>query len=220
VAAGLSDGARAALRGLARQSWCARGDAYLAGSAALAVHCGHREVRDLDLMTATNRLTGPERRDLLAELKGADPSARIETARDGFLFARLDGGVGLKVFYYPYPLVEASGETEGLTLASLVDLGLMKLAAIISRGARRDFVDLFLLCRRVTLDDLLRRAPEKFGHVGDFTLQALKALADHSELGDEPMPRLAAPLSWSEVDAWLRSETERLASGHLLLGPG
>src|SRR5262249_56923717 len=33
-------------------------DFYLAGSAALALYLGHRPVRDLDLMTGTNRLTG------------------------------------------------------------------------------------------------------------------------------------------------------------------
>lgn len=218
MAAGLTESALAAAGWIARQAWCAEGEAYLAGSAALAVHLGHREVRDLDLMTATNRLTGPERRDLLGELKTADPETRVETARDGYLFARVAGGVGLKVFYYPYPQVEPEEEIAGLALASLVDLGLMKLAAIISRGARRDFVDLHLLCRRLPLDALLARAAEKFGHVGDFTLQALKALADRSELGDEPMPRLAKPVDWQEVERWLDTETARLGGLHLGLG--
>jgi hypothetical protein len=215
VAAGLTAAARAAAGRLTPQSWCAGGEAYLAGSAALAFHLAHREVGALDLMTATNRLGGPERRDLLAELRSADPEARVETARDGYLFARLVSGVGLKVFYYPYPLVDPVEEVEGLAVASLVDLGLMKLAAIISRGARRDFVDLHLTCRRLPLETLFERAADKFGHVGDFPLQALKALADRSELGDEPMPRLAAPLAWSDVERWLDTETRRLGAAHV-----
>ena len=51
---------------LAERSWSL--DAYLAGSAALALYLNHRPVRDLDLMTPANRLSGPERRDLLADL--------------------------------------------------------------------------------------------------------------------------------------------------------
>ena len=54
----------------------------------------------------------------------------------------------------------------------------MKLGAMISRGTRRDFVDLYLLCRELPLAAALARADEKFGHVGDFALQAWKALAD------------------------------------------
>ncbi len=48
-------------------------DFYLAGSAALALYAGHRPVTDLDLMSNANRLTSPDRRDLLAALLAAAP---------------------------------------------------------------------------------------------------------------------------------------------------
>ncbi len=79
-----------------------------------------------------------------------------------------------------------------LAVASLLDLALMKLGALISRGTRRDFVDLWCIDRELPLAAVLGRAGDKFGHVGDFPLQAAKALADFSEAEDEPMPRLAA----------------------------
>ena len=99
--------------------------------------------------------------------------------------------MGLRLFYYPYPLVQPFEEISGLAVASAADLGLMKLGAIISRGSRRDFVDLYLLCRQLPLATLLDLAEDKFGHVRDFPLQALKGLADLSEIEGEPMPRLA-----------------------------
>jgi hypothetical protein len=190
-------------------------ECYLAGSAALALYAGHRPVQELDLMTSTNRLTGPERRDLLGDLLALDPGTEVETARDGYLFARLAGGVGLRVFYYPYPLIDPFEDLSGLAVASAVDLGLMKIAAIISRGGRRDFVDLYLLCRELPLGDLLARAGDKFGHVRDFPLQALKGLADLSATEDEPMPRLALPLDWPEVEAWARNEVRELGRMHV-----
>jgi hypothetical protein len=95
-------------------------------------------------------------------------------------------------------------------VASAVDLGLMKLGAIISRGTRRDFVDLYLLCHQLPLATLLDLAEDKFGHVRDFPLQALKGLADLSQTEGEPLPRLAVPLEWSEVEAWLRTEVRAL----------
>jgi len=203
-------------------------DLYLAGSAALALYLGHRPVRDLDLMTGTNRLAGPERRDLLQEILSLDPAAEVETARDGYLFARVPdagagtGGVGVRFFYYPYPLAEPCEELGALQVASAVDLGLMKIAAIISRGQKRDFVDLYLLCRELPLAELLARAADKFGHVRDFPLQALKGLADLSGTAGEPMPALsgsARHLTWDQVTAWVESEVRALGRQAVGLSP-
>jgi hypothetical protein len=123
---------------------------------------------------------------------------------------RTGTGVGLKFFYYPYPLIDREEEIEGLPVASATDLGLMKIAAIISRGTKRDFVDLYLLCREISLDDLLERSGDKFGHVRDFPLQALKGLADLSLTVGEPMPQLDTALEWNEVESWIRKEVRRL----------
>jgi hypothetical protein len=202
---------------LAAGAWAE--DFYLAGSAALALYTGHRPVADLDLMSNANRLVSAMRRDLLGELLAADPTTAVETARDGYLSTRLGGrdgvNVGLRLFYYPYPLVGPLEEISGLAVASAADLGLMTLGAIISRGTRRDFVDLYLLCRELPLAHLFALAEDKFGHVRDFPLQALKGLADLSEVEGEPMPRLARPLDWAEVQAWVRAEVRELGRAHV-----
>jgi hypothetical protein len=203
----LSPRSQELLSRLASRPWAE--DFYLAGSAALALYVGHRPVTDLDLMGNANRLTSPERRDLLQDLLSIAPDTEVETARDGYLFVRANG-VGLRFFYYPYPLVHPFEDFAGLAVASAVDLGLMKLGAIISRGTRRDFVDLHLLCRQLPLQTLLDLAEDKFGHVRDFPLQALKGLADLSQIEGEPMPRLAVPLQWEEVETWLKTEVREM----------
>jgi len=206
--AGLSPSARETLDAVGGTGWI--GDFYLAGSAALTLHVGHRRVASLDLMAPTNRLTGPQRRDLLQGLLDLEPATEVETARDGYLFVRC-GETPVRFFYYPYPVIDPFEEFSGIDVVSAVDLGLMKLGAIISRGTRRDFVDLYLLCRGlVSLEGLLERADEKLGHVRDFPLQALKGLADLSLVEGEPMPRLAEPLEWETVERWLKGEVRRL----------
>lgn len=166
-------------------------------------------------MALANRLAPQERRDLLADLLEMAPGARVETARDGYLALILPEAVALRFYYYPYPLIDALGSGT-LAVASAVDLGLMKLGAIISRGSRRDFVDLYLLCRELPLAEILARAPEKFGHVGDFALQAMKGLADTAAATGEPMPPLLQELAWGEVERWVTHEVE--AAGRELLG--
>jgi len=204
----LAEASRTCLRGLASLAFSQ--DFYLAGSAALALYLGHRQVRDLDFM-GINRLTSPERRDLLQELLSLDADLRVETARDGFLYVRFASGVALRLYYYPYPLIDPEESFHGLAVASLLDLALMKLGAITSRGSRRDYADIALTCRHLPLATLLDRSAEKFGHVRDFPLQALKGLADIGEASEEPLPRYEPSLSWAEVEAFIEQSVRPLA---------
>lgn len=73
------------LDALSKRPWAM--DSYLAGSAALCAYLNHRPTRELDLM-GYNRLSSPERRDLLQDLLKIDESLKVETARDGYLFVR------------------------------------------------------------------------------------------------------------------------------------
>jgi len=191
-------------------------DMYLAGSAALALYLDHRPVVNLDWMSGGNRLRPADRRDLLEQLLASDPETRVETARDGYLHARSGDGVALKFFYYPYPLIEPEEPLGSLWVGSALDLALMKLGAIISRGTKRDFVDFYLLTRSLPLAEILGRAPDKFGHVRDFPLQALKGLADDSLTIGEPMPRLNENLDWTALRATLAREVR--AQSRLVLG--
>lgn len=204
----LSAEAATSLAEMAGRPWS--DEFYLAGSAALALYLGHRPVRDLDLMGSSTRLTSRDRRDLLEDLLRLDAGCRVETARDGYMFVRLANGGGVRFFYYPYPLIAPEESSQGMHVASLLDLALMKLGAVISRGTRRDFVDIFLLCRRIPLATILERAGDKFGHVRDFELQALKGLADLSLVEGEPMPKLNEPLEWQEVETWVRREVREI----------
>ncbi|HKI85716.1 MAG TPA: hypothetical protein VKA53_03120 [Thermoanaerobaculia bacterium] len=181
-------------------------DTYLAGSAALTLHLGHRRVRDLDFMSTGARLVSPERRDLLAAYLAHDPQGQVETARDGYLFLRAGNGAGLRFYHYPYPLVEATSEIEGVEVAGLLDLGLMKLGAIISRSLPHDFVDFYWVARRLGLAEILARSEDKFAHVRDFPLQALKALAAIPTQPDEPIPQTSPPTDWLEVRRWVEHE--------------
>ena len=189
---------------------------YLAGSAALALHLGHRRPFGLDFMSETNSLKSPRRRDLMSELVPDNLDVEVETARDGYLYVRLDGNVPVRFFHYPYisvddPCAVIEDHGSGVAVASLVDLGLMKLGAIISRGTRHDFVDLYLICRQIPLEHLLETADLKFPRVRDFPLQAFKGLGDRSIADRDPMPSLDIALAWDEILVWLDRDVRDLA---------
>jgi len=152
---------------------------YLAGGTGLALLLGHRISADLRLFSRDNSLSWTERRELLralAEFWSGD-ALRVALEKDGTLIVALQG-VTTSLFNYRYPLIcPIRPLIRNLGLASLEDIGLMKVGAIIGRGTKRDFVDLFFVTKEVPLERLLELGATKFAHVRDLPLQALKALA-------------------------------------------
>ncbi len=76
----------------------------------------------------------------------------------------------------------------------------MKLSALVGRGSRKDFLDLYVLTTRVIpLKNLLQKAQAKFRDSTDFTAQALRALVYFKDAESEDPPTLLQPISWNDV---------------------
>lgn len=186
---------------------------YLAGGTGLALLIEHRRSMDLDLFSRANRLEASDRQALVAELKRHGPWSTLES-KDGTLHGRL-GRVRVSFFRYPQPLVKPLLSRGRLRIASLEDIGLMKIGAIIGRGARKDFVDLYEICKSITLETLLKLGGKKFKDVRDFTLQALKALAYFEDAEREPEVQAVKPVDWDEVRRFFTRQTRALAQSYL-----
>lgn len=188
-------------------------DFYLAGGTGLALVLNHRRSVDLDLFSRTNRLDADGRRALEQRLHTLVGWRGLDT-KDGTLHGRV-GRVRVSFFWYPEPLLAPLDERDGIPIASLADIGLMKLGAIIGRGSRKDFVDLYAICQRLPLAGLLTLAPKKFRNAGDFTLQALKALSFFEDAEKDPPVVTPTPLAWPRVKAYVLREVRALARQHL-----
>lgn len=186
---------------------------YLAGGTGLTLQIGHRISLDLDLFSVEDDLAGTRRLALVRELGRKAPVA-IRENQDGTVHLTM-GDTAVSLFAYPYPLLGKTISWKGLSVASLDDIATMKLSAVVGRGSRKDFIDLFFLSRRLGLDHLLRMAAKKFPDHADFPLQALKSLAFFDDAEQEPMPRMLAAESWREIRAFFEREVPRLA-GKLL----
>ena len=202
---------RALLTNMARVG--ATTEFYLAGGTGLALVLSHRRSVDLDFFSRTNRLDFEGRRRLRFRLRKL-PGWSLLEAKDGTVHGRV-GRVRVSFFWYPEPLVKPLIRRGSVRVASIEDIGLMKLGAIIGRGSRKDFVDLYAICRRMSLARLLRLGPRKFKDSHDFTLQALKALSFFEDAEREPAMLLADPLGWDQITAFFTREVQRLARRYL-----
>jgi hypothetical protein len=113
-------------------------------------------------------------------------------------------------FSYGYPLLEPSLVLENISLASLLDIGLMKLDAIIARGARKDFYDLYFITRQIPLRDLLHSGKRKYSRVRDFPLMALEALLQFANADRDLQPEMLADISWENVKQFMMDQAKML----------
>jgi hypothetical protein len=170
-------------------------DFYLAGGTALALIEGHRVSVDLDLFSGG--FEDPEA--LLPVIESTFPEAVTTLVGPRTLYLDISG-TSVSLMGYTYPLIAPLLEPEpGLVpLASREDIAAMKLAAIASRGSRKDFVDLWwLVSRRWSLEQCLELFERKFesrdiGHV-------IRALTYFDDAELEPPLRYLVEIDWETV---------------------
>lgn len=184
---------------------------YLAGGTALALQIGHRLSTDLDWFSSSRTLMASERERILRSINIGD-QLRVLSEQDGMLYTRLLG-TDVSFIFQQHPLLYETITYRGVDLASPIDIGLMKLAAINSRGSRRDFVDIYCLRNIISLEDLLALAPKKYSNRPDFLAIAVRALAYFEDAEQQPMPRMYVNVQWKDVKGYCAAAARNLARG-------
>ncbi len=196
------------VRAARRLADATKGDLYLAGGTALSLQIGHRISLDLDLFSEKATLDRVGREAILERLRSSG-DLKILEAMDGTMHLRLED-TAVSLFRYRYRRVHASaGSWEGLTLAGPLDIAAMKLSAVVGRGARKDFIDLYFLGTKLGLPALFESAEAHFPDHPDFLLQAARALTYFDDAESEPMPRMLKDVTWETIRRYFEREAPR-----------
>ncbi len=156
-------------------------DFYLAGGTALALQIGHRVSVDFDFFTEKDFETG----DLYERVqKVFGPVPRTQES-SGTLAIVVRDNVRVSFIRYRYPLLDTCVDTEYLRLASVSDIGCMKLGAIVSRAELKDYVDLFFILKHFPLVELLIGLSRKIPSLDQNLV--LKALVSFGDVPTEPI---------------------------------
>jgi hypothetical protein len=183
---------------------------YLAGGTGLALHLGHRFSVDLDFFSPEADTVGPDMRAVLREVLD-DPTLVITHDKDA-TFVATWRGVGISFFRLSlYPLVQRPVLLGTVPVATVEEMGAMKLAAIIGRGTRKDLVDLYFILQQVSLERLFEVAAQKYRQVRAFAVSATRALAYFDDAEVLPMPRMIDHTSWTEMKQYL--DQQAIAAG-------
>ncbi|MEW6007214.1 MAG: nucleotidyl transferase AbiEii/AbiGii toxin family protein [bacterium] len=174
---------------------------YLAGGTGASLQLGHRISFDLDLFT-----NKPFNCDtILRKLKEiGDFSLDI---KDEETIIGLFKGTRISLFKYPYPLLFPQEEFRGIKVASLEDIGCMKLDAVSSRGTKRDFIDLyFILKERIKLDEAIELFKKKYKGIDYNIVHILKSLVYFEDAEKEPMPMMLKDINWKDIKSFFKEK--------------
>jgi hypothetical protein len=166
-------------------------DTCLVGGTALALQMGHRKSIDLDIFGSVSASSAEIRQSLSAkhDVQVLKESENIDIY--------LVDGVKVDFVNYSYGLVRPVVVQDNLRLASIEDIAAIKISAVIGRGTKKDFVDLFFLLKRYSLKEILELYSAKYP---DGTLFiALKSLTYFEDAESDPMPEMLESVNWAEI---------------------
>ena len=184
---------------------------YLAGGTALSLQIGHRLSVDLDFFSPTEDI--PSIRVGLEKALAPLNATLADSSWGNLVYLAKNVRVG---FYgYGYPLVAPLIETKEARLASIEDIALMKLDALLSRSARKDFYDLYFICQSIPLRQIFDHAPKKYSAVRDFEAQTTKRLVYFENAEVEANSSMLHHVDWQTVKEYFIKQAIEIERGWL-----
>lgn len=177
------------------------GKFYLAWGTALFYILNHRNSVDLDFFT---------KEDIdLRKFKSIFEKHDLKLISESTIHSNIKG-VNVSLFIFKYPLLKPLLNFDIIKLASLEDILCMKVNAIIQRGARRDFIDVYFIMKELKLkaDDVIELFEKKFGKHNRLVVK--KALTYFKDTEKEPDIKLIKNVKWENVKKFFIKEFGRI----------
>lgn len=163
----------------------------LVGGTALALIQGHRKSIDLDFF-GIEKIDSDE---LITLLKSIGKLREVKTSK------RIDSlfldDVKIDIVSYPYEWIDSPLIEDNLRLASKKEIAAMKIAAIVNRGTKKDFIDLNELLDTFSLNEIIDFYIRKFKDSSIFF--ALKSVVYFDDAEDQEMPFMFNNITWQTV---------------------
>ena len=164
----------------------------LVGGTALALQYGHRQSIDLDFfgeMTNT-----PD--EIINKMSEFGDCVVLNNQKS--ILQLVVSGVKVDVIDYSlYKWIDSPVCENGLKLASIQDIAAMKINAIEGRGSRKDFIDVYMLLKQYSLDEILGFYKQKYPNYSIF--RALLSLTFFEDAERESMPIMLIDDSWEQM---------------------
>ena len=160
----------------------------LVGGTALALQYGHRQSVDLDFFGKL-----PENKDELIDVVRRVGDVTVLN-RSKIILQMVINQVKVDfVDYSRYPWIDEPILGEGFVLASDKDIAAMKINAIMGRGTRKDFIDLYVLLQHYSLAQIMDFYRQKYPEFSEYRALLSMTYFDDAEMQDMPLVFIKTP---------------------------
>ena len=164
----------------------------LVGGTALALQYGHRQSIDLDFFGEMTN--APD--EIINKMSEFGDCVVLNNQKS--ILQLVVSGVKVDVIDYSlYKWIDSPVCENGLKLASIQDIAAMKINAIEGRGSRKDFIDVYMLLKKYSLDEILGFYKQKYPNYSIF--RALLSLTFFEDAERESMPIMLIDDSWEQM---------------------
>lgn len=101
------------------------------------------------------------------------------------------------------------------TLALLEDIAAMKIAAICDRGTKRDFIDLYFLAKKFSLEQIFKFYDQKYAMLSNNIVHIMRSLDYFVDAEPQKLPKMLKKVSWDKVKKFFQDQTIKLAKSKL-----
>ena len=204
----LSDHAQTTLALLGKSGLVSK--AYLAGGSALALYFGHRYSIDFDFFTQEK--FDPIKLSVHFKKLGKFK----QTVAKGISLIGEFNKIKLSYFQYDYPVIGQFTKFMTVNIASIEDIAAVKMVAIMDRGTKKDFIDLYEIIKQGhSLQNILKQYDKKYHVLAENLYSIIRSLQYFDDAESSQMPKMIRDVSWKEVMKFISLETIRLAKKYL-----
>jgi len=183
---------------------------YLAGGSALALHFGHRISIDFDFFIKASFSSEKLAKDLI-KIGDFKPQTVL---KDTLLGSFND--IKFSIFYYQYPLLFQATNYLGIQIADLKDIAAMKIAAVMDRGTKKDFIDLYFLSKNgISLESCFKYYEKKYQVLANNLYSIITSLSYFVDAENSEMPKMLEKVDWKEVKTFFEKEAVRMGKKYL-----
>jgi len=183
------------------------GEMRLVGGTSLALQYGHRRSIDLDFFGTTT--------EDVEELTDMMHQCSNEVVRGNCtkrIKAYFLDGVKVDVVNYDYKWIDNPVIEDGLRLASPKDIAAMKVNAVMGRGTKKDFVDMYFLLQHYSFDDIMKFYLQKYTDGSEY--RALLSMTYFADADPQPMPFMFKPVDWNVIKGEIQHHVEQYNNKH------
>ena len=168
-------------------------DFHLVGGTALALQFGHRQSIDLDLFGYPL-----EKQQILSSLKSefSHSFQFIESPISWSLFCKINA-IKVDLIQYQHPLLYPLIDDE-VRMYDYRDIAAMKINAVLNRGTKKDFWDIYELFEHMTFDEMIEVFERKYPDQR-LLISIPQALVYFQDAESDPNPICLKNRTWEEV---------------------